>query len=82
APRREDPEIRSPLAGTLYFSPSPGEADFVTVGQVVEVGATLCVIEAMKVFNEVKAERAGTVEALLVTSGDDVDAGQPILRVA
>src|SRR5690349_3972903 len=57
--------ISAPLAGTVYFAPSPGEPAFVEIGQIVQVGATLCVIEAMKVFNEVKADRDGTVEAML-----------------
>lgn len=74
--------VRAPLAGTVHLSPSPGEPAFVGAGGAVEAGATLCVIEAMKVFNQVRAERGGTVEALLVASGDEVEAGQPLLRIA
>jgi acetyl-CoA carboxylase biotin carboxyl carrier protein len=74
--------VRAPLAGTVHLSPSPGEPAFVAVGQTVKAGANLCVIEAMKMFNAVTAERDGTVEAVLVTAGDEVEAGQPLLRIA
>lgn len=74
--------VRAPLAGTVHLSPSPGEPAFVEAGGAVEAGATLCVIEAMKVFNQVRAERGGTVEVLLVAPGDEVEAGQPLLRIA
>lgn len=81
APAAADQSIRAPLAGLVYLSPNPGAAPFVTVGTRVEAGAVVAVIEAMKVFNEIRAERAGTVEAILVASGDEVDAGQPLLRI-
>jgi len=73
--------ISAPLAGTVYLSPSPGEPAFVEIGQAMRAGTTVCVIEAMKVFNEVKAERDGTVGAVLVAPGDEVDAGQPLIRI-
>jgi acetyl-CoA carboxylase biotin carboxyl carrier protein len=73
--------ISAPLAGTVYLSPSPGEPAFVEIGQAVRAGTTVCVIEAMKVFNEVKAERDGTVGAVLIAPGDEVDAGQPLIRI-
>lgn len=76
-----DASIRAPLADLVYLSPNPGAAPFVSVGARVEAGAVVAVIEAMKVFNEIRAERAGTVEAILVASGDEVDAGQPLLRI-
>ena len=69
------------LRHRLPQSRRPSEPAFVQVGQAVEAGATLCVIEAMKVFNEVRAERDGTVEAVLVASGDEVEAGQPLMRI-
>ena len=68
-------------AAIVYLSPAPGAPALAPVGAFVEVGATVCVIEAMKVFNEVRAERAGMVEAVLVQSGDEVDAGQPLFRI-
>ncbi len=76
-----DSGVRAPLAGLVYLSPNPGTPPFVTVGARVEAGAVVAVIEAMKVFNEIRAERAGTVEAILVASGDEVDAGQLLLRI-
>ena len=75
------PVVRAPLAGIVHLAPSPGEAAFVEIGQTVKAGTTLCVIEAMKVFNEVKAERDGVVEELLVAGGDEVEADQPLLRI-
>ena len=74
-------EQQAPLSGVVYLQPAPGEAPFVQPGQAVKAGQTLCVIEAMKVFNEIPAERAGTVEAFLVTSGQDIDAGQALVRL-
>ena len=74
-------EQQAPLSGVVYLQPAPGEAPFVQPGQAVKAGQTLCVIEAMKVFNEIPAERAGTVEAFLVSSGQDIDAGQALVRL-
>lgn len=73
--------VRAPLSGLVYLSPSPGAPDFVAVGRRVEAGDVVAVIEAMKVFNEIRAERAGIVEALLVASGEEVDAGQLLMRI-
>ena len=75
-------EVRAPLAGIVYLRPSPGEPAFVTAGQAVESGMTVCVIEAMKMFNEVRAKQGGTVESVLVTSGAEVEAGQLLMRIA
>lgn len=69
------------LGGTVFLQPAPGEPPFVQPGQGVKAGQTLCVIEAMKVFNEVHAERDGIVDAFLVTSGEDIDAGRPLVRL-
>jgi acetyl-CoA carboxylase biotin carboxyl carrier protein len=73
--------VRAPLSGLVYLSPTPGAPDFVAVGRKVQTGDVVAVIEAMKVFNEIRAERPGTVEALLVASGDEVDAGQLLMRI-
>ena len=73
--------VCAPLFGTVHLSPSPSEPAFVQVGQAVSSGATLCVIEAMKVINAVQAERDGIVEAILVASGDEVEAGQPLVQI-
>jgi acetyl-CoA carboxylase biotin carboxyl carrier protein len=75
-------ELRAPLYGVVHLQASPGEPPFVTAGLAVKAGQTLCVIEALKVFNEVRAEHDATVDAVLVTSGQEVEAGQPLLRFA
>jgi len=80
-PTAADGGIRAPLAGLVYLSPSPDAPAFVSVGGRVEAGEVVAVIEAMKVFNEIRAERAGTVEAILVAPGDEVEAGQLLLRI-
>ncbi|AOO82682.1 acetyl-CoA carboxylase biotin carboxyl carrier protein [Bosea vaviloviae] len=73
--------IRAPLSGIVYLGSSPNDPPFVVAGQAVAMGTTLCVIEAMKMFNEVKAERDGLVEAVLVAAGDEVEGGQPLIRL-
>ena len=73
-------ECLAPLYGVVHLQPTPGEPPFVQAGQAVRAGQTLCVIEAMKVFNEVRAERDATVQSVLVRSGQEVEAGQALLR--
>ncbi|CEF48581.1 unnamed protein product [uncultured bacterium] len=75
-------EVRAPLFGLVHLTPSPDAPPFVAVGQAVETGETLCVIEAMKVFNNICAERDGVVEAVMATSGSEVEAGQLLMRIA
>ena len=75
-------ELLAPLYGVVHLRPAPGEPPFVVAGQAVKAGQTLCVIEAMKVFNEVCADRDATVQALLVESGQEVEAGQALVRYA
>ena len=75
-------ECLAPLYGVVHLQPAPGEPPFVQPGQAVEAGQVLCVIEAMKMFNEVRADAAATVQAVLVRSGQEVDAGQPLFRFA
>jgi acetyl-CoA carboxylase biotin carboxyl carrier protein len=74
--------LRAPLYGVVHLQPSPGEPPFVTPGLAVKAGQTLCVIEAMKVFNEVRAGHDGVVDAVLVASGQEVETGQPLVRFA
>lgn len=74
-------KVRSPMVGTMYNSPSPDAAPFVTVGKTVKVGDTLCIIEAMKMFNEIEADRAGVISAILVTSGEPVEYDQPLFVI-
>jgi acetyl-CoA carboxylase biotin carboxyl carrier protein len=75
-------DIEAPLAGIVHLHPTPEAPPFVEVGQAVRAGDALCIIEAMKVFNTIRAERDGVVAAILVSSGIEVDAGQPLLRFA
>lgn len=75
-------ELAAPLHGIVHLRPSPDEAPFVAAGHAVRAGQTLCVIEAMKVFNEVRAEQEATVQDVLVDSGQEVEAGQPLFRFA
>jgi acetyl-CoA carboxylase biotin carboxyl carrier protein len=74
-------EIPAPSFGIVHLSPNPGAEPFVSVGSRVEAGQTLCVIEAMKVFSPIEAEKPGTVAAVLVANGGEVSAGQPIFRL-
>ena len=73
--------VRSPMVGTMYTSPSPDAPVFVTIGQSVKVGETLCIIEAMKMFNEIEADRAGVVTAILVANGEPVEYDQPLFTI-
>jgi len=73
-------ECLAPLYGVVHLQSAPGEPPFVQAGQSVEAGQMLCVIEAMKMFNEVRAEAAATVQAVLVRSGQEVEAGEPLFR--
>jgi acetyl-CoA carboxylase biotin carboxyl carrier protein len=75
-------DMPAPLSGVVYLRPAPDKPPFVTVGQVITAGTPVCVIEAMKVFNEVCADADGVVEAIMVASGHEIDAGQPLLRLA
>ncbi|MBK8970641.1 MAG: acetyl-CoA carboxylase biotin carboxyl carrier protein [Hahellaceae bacterium] len=71
--------IRSPMVGTFYRSPSPASAAFIEVGQRVATGQTLCIIEAMKMMNQIESDKAGTVAAILVENGQPVEYDQPLL---
>ncbi|MDM0070125.1 biotin/lipoyl-containing protein [Variovorax sp. J31P207] len=71
----------APLYGVVHLQPTPGEPPYVRVGQGIAAGQTLCVIEAMKVFNEVRADADGMIEAVLVASGDEVEGGQALFRI-
>jgi acetyl-CoA carboxylase biotin carboxyl carrier protein len=70
--------IRSPMVGTFYRSSAPGAKSFVEVGQAVKAGDTLCIIEAMKLLNEIEADQDGTVKAILVENGQPVEYGEPL----
>ncbi|QBR83256.1 acetyl-CoA carboxylase biotin carboxyl carrier protein [Legionella israelensis] len=78
---KEGHKVRSPMVGTMYTSPSPDAQPFVSVGQSVKVGDTLCIVEAMKMFNEIEADRAGVVTAILVNNGEPVEYDQPLFII-
>lgn len=73
--------VPSPMIGTYYSAPSPGEEPFVRVGDMVAAGQTVAIIEAMKIMNEIQAERGGIVEELLVSNGQPVEYNQPLMRL-
>lgn len=73
--------VKSPMVGTFYRSPSPGSAAFIELGQSVKPGDTLCIIEAMKLLNEIEAEVGGTVKQILVENGQPVEYGQPLFII-
>ncbi len=74
-------EILSPMVGTFYRAPAPDEPPFINVGERVRVGQTVCIIEAMKLMNEIEAEVAGEVLEILVQNGEPVEYNQPLMRV-
>ncbi len=73
--------IKSPMVGTFYRSASPGSKAFVDVGQSVNSGDTLCIIEAMKLLNEIEADQSGVIKAILVENGQPVEFGQPLFVI-
>ena len=81
APAASGEEISSPMVGTFYRKPSPDDPDFVNVGDTISEGQTLCIIEAMKVMNEIKAERSGTITQICVDDGTPVQFGDALFRV-
>jgi acetyl-CoA carboxylase biotin carboxyl carrier protein len=79
APEQE--MLKSPMVGTVYLSPSPGAKPFVEVGQQVRAGDTVCIVEAMKILNEIEAEKSGTIKRVLVENGQPVEYGQPLFEI-
>jgi acetyl-CoA carboxylase biotin carboxyl carrier protein len=73
--------VKSPMVGTFYRSASPGSKAFVDVGQTVNSGETLCIIEAMKLLNEIEADQSGVIKAILVENGQPVEFGQPLFVI-
>ena len=80
-PALEGAEITSPMVGTFYRKPAPDAPNFVEVGSTVSVGQVVCIIEAMKVMNEIKAEKAGTICALVAEDGNPVQFGDVLFRI-
>lgn len=73
--------VKSPMVGTFYRSPSPGAESFVQVGQTVKQGDTLCIIEAMKLLNEIEADASGVIKAILLDNGEPVEFGEPLFVI-
>jgi acetyl-CoA carboxylase biotin carboxyl carrier protein len=73
--------VKSPMVGTYYGSPSPGSPAFIQVGQSVKVGDIICIIEAMKMMNQIEADKAGVIEAILVEDGNPVEFDQPLVTI-
>ncbi len=73
--------VTSPMVGTFYRSPSPSSAAFVEVGTHVKVGDVVCIVEAMKMMNQIEADHAGVVEAILVEDGEPVEFDQPLITI-
>ncbi|PHZ22677.1 acetyl-CoA carboxylase biotin carboxyl carrier protein [Yersinia massiliensis] len=73
--------VRSPMVGTFYRTPSPDAKAFIEVGQKVSVGDTLCIVEAMKMMNQIEADKSGTVKAILVENGQPVEFDEPLVVI-
>ncbi len=84
APSEQSPAghlVKSPMVGTFYRSPSPGSPSFVEVGQHVKAGDVVCIIEAMKMMNQIEADKTGVIEAILVDDGEPVEFDQPLVTI-
>ena len=78
---RNDHTVTAPMVGTYYSAPTPGAKQFVEIGSEVNVGDTLCIIEAMKMMNQIESDKAGRVTAILVKNGEPVEFGQPLFII-
>lgn len=81
APAASGHQVKSPMVGTFYAAPSPGSANFIEVGKHVKVGDVICIVEAMKMMNQIEADKAGTIEAILVEDGQPVEFDQPLVTI-
>jgi len=82
APRATLHTVQAPMVGTYYSAPAPGAKAFVQIGDEVKVGQVLCIIEAMKMMNQIESDRAGRITSVLVQNGDPVEFGQPLFSIA
>ena len=80
-PRNDDYTVTSPMVGTYYSAASPGAKAFVEIGSEIKVGQILCIIEAMKMMNQIEADKGGRVTSVMAKSGDPVEFGQPLLVI-
>ena len=81
AVKSSDHVVQAPMVGTFYSAPAPGAKPFVQIGDEVKVGQVLCIIEAMKMMNQIESERAGRITSVLVQNGDPVEFGQPLFSI-
>jgi acetyl-CoA carboxylase biotin carboxyl carrier protein len=81
APKPNEHVITAPMVGTFYGSPSPGAKAFVEIGDEIKVGQVLCIIEAMKMMNQIEADKAGRITSIMARNGDPVEFGQPLFVV-
>jgi len=81
APEVSGHAVKSPMVGTHYRSPAPGSKAFVEVGQKVNAGDTICIVEAMKMMNQIEADKSGTIGAILVEDGEAVEFDQPLVTI-
>lgn len=82
APQPSGHQVKSPMVGTFYTAPSPSSPAFAEVGQQVKEGDVLCIVEAMKMMNQIKADKSGTIEAILVENGQPVEYDQPLFTIS
>jgi acetyl-CoA carboxylase biotin carboxyl carrier protein len=80
-PKTNEHVITAPMVGTFYASPSPGAKSFVEIGDEIKIGQVLCIIEAMKMMNQIEADKAGRLTSIMARSGDPVEFGQPLFVV-
>lgn len=80
-PRANEHVVTAPMVGTFYASPSPGAKPFVEIGDEIKIGQVLCIIEAMKMMNQIEADRAGRITSVMARSGDPVEFGQPLFVI-
>jgi len=80
-PKPNEHVITAPMVGTFYASPSPGAKAFVEIGDEIKVGQVLCIIEAMKMMNQIEADKAGRIASVMARNGDPVEFGQPLFVV-
>jgi acetyl-CoA carboxylase biotin carboxyl carrier protein len=80
-PRNDDQTITSPMVGTYYSASAPGAKPFIELGMEIKVGQTLCIIEAMKMMNQIESDKAGRVTAILAKNGEPVEFGQPLFVI-
>ena len=81
APATSGHVVKSPMVGTFYRAPSPSSPSFAEVGQTVKVGDVICIVEAMKMMNQIEADKSGTIEAILVENGEPVEFDQPLFSI-